>query len=100
MPSARREPIEAAIAHVQGWGSALFTQPTPLSDFAALDLPVLLMVGRDSPASSRGVTRRLSTVLPQLQLVELAGLGHMGPITHPEVVNAKIEDFLLRVMPL
>ena len=95
-PAARRTPIEEAIVHVQGWGTALFTQPTPLSDFGVLDLPVLLIVGRDSPASSRGVARLLASVLPRMQLLELEGLGHMGPITHPEVVNAAIEDFLLR----
>jgi len=96
MPEARRAPIEEAIVNVQGWGTALFTQPTPLSDFGALDVPVLLMVGRDSPASSRGVARLLASVLPRLQWLELEGLGHMGPITHPEVVNAAIDDFLMR----
>jgi pimeloyl-ACP methyl ester carboxylesterase len=95
-PEARRAPIEEAIVHVQGWGTALFTQPTPLSDFGALDVPVLLMTGSESPASSRGVARLLAGVLPRLQLMELEGLGHMGPITHPEVVNAAIEDFLMR----
>lgn len=96
MPENRRAPIEEAIAHVQGWGTALFTQPTPLSDFGALDLPVLLMVGSESPASSRGVARLLAGALPRLQRLELPGLGHMGPVTHPEVVNAAIEAFLLR----
>jgi pimeloyl-ACP methyl ester carboxylesterase len=95
-PENRRAPIEEAIVHVQGWGTALFTQPTPLSDFSALDMPVLLMVGSESPASSRGVARRLASVLPRLQLLQLEGLGHMGPVTHPERVNAIIEDFLMR----
>lgn len=95
-PEARRAPIEEAIVHVQGWGTALFTQPTPMSDFGKLDVPVLLMVGSESPASSRGVARRLASVLPRVRLLEMQGLGHMGPTTHPEVVNAAIEDFLLR----
>lgn len=95
-PENRRAPIEDAIAHVQGWGTALFTQPTPLSDFAALDVPVLLMVGSESPASSRGVARLLASVLPRRQLLQLEGLGHMGPVTHPDRVNAIIEDFLRR----
>jgi pimeloyl-ACP methyl ester carboxylesterase len=96
MPENRRAPIEDAIVNVQGWGTALFTQPTPLSDFGALDLPVLLMTGSDSPASSRGVARRLASALPRLRLLEFKGLGHMGPVTHPDVVNAAIEDFLMR----
>jgi pimeloyl-ACP methyl ester carboxylesterase len=98
MPENRRAPIEASIVNVQGWATALFAGPPPLSAFKALTLPVLLLVGRDSPASSRGVARLLATVLPDLEFIELDGLGHMGPITHPEVVNAAIENFLGRSM--
>jgi pimeloyl-ACP methyl ester carboxylesterase len=51
---------------------------------------------RHSPASSRGVARRLARVLPRVEIVEFEGLGHMGPITHPELVNGAIADFLER----
>ena len=94
MPESRRAPIEASIVNVQGWATALFEEPTPLSAFKVLNMPVLLMVGKDSPASSRGVARRLAGVLSNLKLIELEGLGHMGPITHPEAVNTAIEAFL------
>jgi pimeloyl-ACP methyl ester carboxylesterase len=96
MPEARRVPIRASIVHVGAWGSALFTEPTPLAAFAALRVPVLLMVGTSSPPSGRGVARLLARVLPQVELVELPGLGHMGPVTHPDVVNGVIADFLDR----
>lgn len=95
-PDARRGPIEGAVRNVQGWAGALFGEPTPLSAFAALDLPVLLMIGSDSPASSRAVGRLLVQALPQVTLREFEGLGHMGPITHPDTVNETIEDFLVR----
>ncbi|MBC8057020.1 MAG: alpha/beta fold hydrolase, partial [Rhizobiales bacterium] len=51
-PDARKGPIVASVANVRGWGAALMGEPTPLHAFAALDVPVLYMVGRDSPASS------------------------------------------------
>ena len=95
-PVARRGAIETAIDHVQGWGHALFGEPTPLSAFSALTMPALLMVGRDSPASSRAVAQLLSQTLPNLETLEFEGLGHMGPITHPDLVNASIGDFLRR----
>ena len=95
-PEARRGAIEAAIVNVQGWGRALFSEPTPLAAFGALTMPVLLMVGQDSPASARAVTRLLSQTLPRMETLEFEGLGHMGPVTHPEVVNPAIEDFLRR----
>ena len=62
----------------------------------ALDVPVLLMVGSKSPLSSRAVARRLARLLPRAERVELEGLGHMGPITHPELVNERIRAFLER----
>jgi pimeloyl-ACP methyl ester carboxylesterase len=54
------------------------------------------MVGKDSPASSRAVARLLTGALPNVEVVELEGLGHMGPITHPEVVNQVIVQFIER----
>ena len=95
-PEARRGAIEAAIVNVQGWGRALFGEPTSLAAFGALTMPVLLMVGQDSPASARAVARLLTRTLPRLETLEFEGLGHMGPVTHPEVVNPAIEEFLGR----
>ena len=93
-PEARKGPIVASVANVRGWARALFGEPTPLAAFAGLDMPVLLMVGTASPASSRAVARLLAPVLPRVQVVEFEGLGHMGPITHPEIVNKTICGFL------
>jgi len=95
-PAERRAPITAAIANVRGWGQALFGEPTPLQAFRALDCPVLLMTGRASRASALGVAGLLAGALPRVEVVEFEGLGHMGPITHPDIVNAAIADFLAR----
>ena len=95
-PESRRGAIEAAIVNVQGWGRALFAEPTPLKALGTLTMPVLLMVGKNSPASARAVIRLLSQTLPHLETLEFEGLGHMGPVTHPEVINPAIEEFLRR----
>lgn len=94
MPESRQSPILASITHVRGWAGALFNEPTPLAAFSGLNVPVLYMLGKDSPASSRGVGRLIIPVLPQVQVVEFEGLGHMGPITHPDVVNETVARFL------
>jgi len=39
----------------------------------------------------------LTSVLPNAQVIEFEGIGHMGPITHPNVVNEAIVSFLNRV---
>ena len=84
------------MTNLPSWFRALSNEPTPLRAFSALHVPVLYMMGSESPASSRGVGRLLTRVLPQVEVVEFPGLGHMGPITHPQIVNAAIVRFLER----
>jgi pimeloyl-ACP methyl ester carboxylesterase len=92
LPEDRRPGMARSIANVRRWAHALFTEPMPL---AALPMPVLIMTGSGSTAAAHGVARRLMLALPNVTHIEFAGLGHMGPITHPDVVNAEIERFLL-----
>nr|WP_251702059.1 alpha/beta hydrolase [Pseudomonas boanensis] len=96
-PEERKAPIAKAVANVRGWAHALLNEPTPLQTFRSLEVPVLFMVGNRSPQSSLGVARLLTATLPRVELVEFEGLGHMGPVTHPDVVNAEIMAFLERV---
>lgn len=95
-PPARKPAMEAAVKNVRRWAHALMTEPTPLAAWASLEVPVLLLTGRRSTRSAHGVARRLAAVLPQLECVEFDDLGHMGPVTHPEVVNPVIARFLRR----
>jgi pimeloyl-ACP methyl ester carboxylesterase len=98
MPPARKPAITTAVRDVEGWARALVGEPMRLEDFgAALQMPVLLMTGQHSPASGHAPARVLQPVLRQCQTVEFRGLGHMGPLTHPEPVNAAIEAFLDRL---
>jgi len=94
MPEQRRAPIAASIGNIRGWSHALLREPTPLQAFAKLDVPVLYMVGKKSPLPSRAVAKILTRVLPRVEVVEFDDLGHMGPVTHPDVVNAAIARFL------
>jgi len=98
-PESHRAPITAAVANLREWAVALLTEPTPLAAFAKLNIPVLYMVGEKSPASARAVARLLARTLPQVEVMEFEGLGHMGPVTHPEIVNQAIFRFLDRVHP-
>jgi pimeloyl-ACP methyl ester carboxylesterase len=94
MPDPRRPPIASSMVNVAGWARALFTEPTPLQAFGALEVPVLYMTGAQSPASARGVARLLTGVLPDVSVLEFEALGHMGPVTHPDVVNEAVAEFL------
>ena len=94
-PEPRREALATAMKTVKAEWDAVFREPTPLSAFAALDVPVLVITGSDSPASSRGVARLLTKTLPRVTAIEMEGVGHMGPVTHPDRVNALIERYLI-----
>ena len=94
IPDQRKPPIAASVANVRRWAHALLTEPTPLTAFCSLDVPVLYMVGKRSTTSARGVARLLTTALPRVELLEFDNLGHMGPIAHPNAVNDAVARFL------
>jgi pimeloyl-ACP methyl ester carboxylesterase len=94
MPQARRETIADQMRQVTAEWHAAYMEPTPLSAFAALDVPVLFLTGAESPLSSREIARLLTKTLPRVTAVEVSEAGHMAPLTHPERVNALIERFL------
>ena len=95
-PPERQPAIANTTVNVRRWAHALMTEPTPLSTFASLDMPILLMTGGRTTASALGVSARLLKVLPQAEHRTFDKLGHMGPITHPEPVNEAIDAFLQR----
>lgn len=94
MPEPRREALAGAMRAVRAEWDAAFSDPTPLVAYAELDVPVIYMTGSQSPASSRAVARLLTKVLPRVTTVEIEGVGHMGPVTHSEQINALIEHHL------
>ena len=59
-----------------------------------MDIPVLYMIGSDSPESAHAVARILVPALPRVTVFEFPGHGHMAPVPHPAAVNARIARFL------
>lgn len=99
MPEQQKPPITESVANVRRWAHALFTEPTPLEAFRSLDVPVLYMLGGRSTRSAHAVAELLVKVLPDVEVVEFEGVGHMGPLTHAAQVNQAIEGFLDRISP-
>lgn len=99
-PPQRKPAIADSIVNVGHWAHALFGEPAPLQAFAQLDIPILYMVGERSPESAQAVARLLIPTLPRVTAVRFPELGHMAPVTHPEIVNAAIARFLEKVQPL
>jgi pimeloyl-ACP methyl ester carboxylesterase len=100
-PGAWRATAESArvkIANGMGkvrfeWGSG-FDRECSFQQIQALSMPILLLTGSQTKSSTRSVVAVLRKLLPRAYFAELNGLGHMGPITHPDVVNREIVDFI------
>jgi pimeloyl-ACP methyl ester carboxylesterase len=96
MSDHRKAAIATSVINVRQWGHALFSEPTALTAISSLAMPVLYMTGGRSTQSALGVARLLIPTLPNVEVVNFKQLGHMGPVTHPEVVNEVIDRFLRR----
>jgi pimeloyl-ACP methyl ester carboxylesterase len=76
--------------------SALLGATTPLSDYAKLNCPILILRGERAPAPTRVIAETLGQ-LPTAQLAVIDGAGHMGPLTDPARVNAAIVRHLTQM---
>ena len=61
-----------------------------LSPGQVINCPVTIAVGELSQDIGRACVPVLQHLLPQARLVELAGLGHLGPLENPELVAGSI----------
>jgi pimeloyl-ACP methyl ester carboxylesterase len=73
-----------------------FADETP---FDAWRLPVASTVvhGERSPLASRAMARALAHGRPHRTLVEIPGVGHMAPLTHPSLVHAELGRHMARL---
>ena len=58
--------------------------------YGMITAPTLLMGGGRTTMSERRTLERLAEALPRARLEIFPDMGHMGPITHADVVNAAI----------
>lgn len=69
---------------------ALIDEQTLASAYRTLTFPVLILHGEHAPRPTRMIAEGLANWLPASRLVEVAGAGHMGPLTHTPEVSALI----------
>jgi pimeloyl-ACP methyl ester carboxylesterase len=75
---------------------ALVSDPNALAGMASIQVPTLYLSGRESPASVQIISELLIQRLPCVDAHQFPSLGHMGPITHSEIVSDRIEGFIQR----
>jgi pimeloyl-ACP methyl ester carboxylesterase len=85
--AARKAPLDFA---------ALFNEADPLSRFGDLAGKVLVTVGERTRAPAARVAALLGSVLGPGSLRIVPGVGHMAPITAPELLRPFIEERIQR----
>ncbi len=73
---------------------ALFADSTAGSAYARLPMPILFLSGTLTRAPTARIARVVQSFMPTASRIEMPGLGHLGPVTHPDAVNALIALFL------
>lgn len=84
--TAQRDRLASRMPSVSRHFNALFAARWSSQQLRRLTMPVLLMHGTRTREPSRALGWQLSTQLPRVTNVPLPGAGHLGPISHPEVV--------------
>lgn len=75
---------------------SVFRDSGTYEELAPPKVPVSLVVGERSPLGSREVIRALARRNSHARVVELAGTGHMAPLTHPQKVAEALAQHLAR----
>ena len=97
MPDWQKKAIAERMTKVPSdFDAAIYSQHT-LYDISGFDKPTLLLYGLDSPASTQKIIWLLGKTLPRAEVRGLLNLGHMAPLTHPEIVNGMIGRFLTAI---
>ena len=73
---------------------ALANDAPRLADYRSLRAPVLVLAGSEMRAPIRRIGELLRFALPNAAFCTMAGMGHMGPITHSSVVAQRIAGFV------
>jgi pimeloyl-ACP methyl ester carboxylesterase len=69
---------------------SLMEDRTPRAAYAAIAAPTLVMRGERSPVAARHTAAILAEAIPRATLTTVAGVGHMGPLTHADAVSDAI----------
>lgn len=94
MKPSRQQALASRMPKIGAEFDALFGDGTPPHAYRRLAMPVRLLAGERSPQPVRLIALRLAARLPNAELIAMPGLGHMGPLTHPQAVADKLPAWL------
>ncbi len=69
---------------------SLLGDRTSAAQWGTIRAPTILFTGERTPSTERRVVHRLGAAMPGARIVEVPGAGHMGAITHADLVDPEI----------
>lgn len=93
-PKVRDYAVASTPANVLDWPS-MYSFDRPISAYASLDVPILVIRGTDSHPATRRVSEILARICPRASLAEIAGASHLMIATHPNEVARLLGDHVM-----
>jgi pimeloyl-ACP methyl ester carboxylesterase len=93
-PEFRQQNLAEKMVKVVADFEATLTNRLALRDYSSITQPSLMLHGGRSPMSTRQILSLLCEAIPNARCEGFEKLGHMGPVTNPELVDPIVIDFL------
>jgi pimeloyl-ACP methyl ester carboxylesterase len=90
----RQRSIASRMPTIVAHFATLTVEPLPAAWPQRLSMPTLVMHGTRTTAAAHALAELLSELLPAAAHEAMPGLGHMGPLTHAALFNARLLRFL------
>jgi pimeloyl-ACP methyl ester carboxylesterase len=94
MPEKRRAAFVAAIMPSFHEWDAVMNEETTIEAWSALTAETLVVCDRTTPLPIREIVDLFAEACPQWSYRFINHFGHMAPLTHPEVINPMVCEFL------
>jgi pimeloyl-ACP methyl ester carboxylesterase len=92
-PKARRRVVDT-VGKVGAEFETVAQLSTTTGDYRSIHTPTRLIVGERTPQPARAIVDDLLDILPNAHVRELAGAGHMSPLTHPALVARLVAEHI------
>jgi pimeloyl-ACP methyl ester carboxylesterase len=79
---------------------SLLGETASLDSYRVVTAPALVMRGEFAPKPTRTIADALLSLLPNAVQIEVGGAGHMGPISHADLVAEVVARHLTRTDPV
>lgn len=97
MPEQTQQSLSAMAPAIMSDFAHGFSETWTLDDLADLPMPVLMLMGMDSPDVAQHVAMRIADAIPHARLALLPGLGHMAPVFEPDWINPRIYEHIVNI---